>query len=188
MATPQPKITLYTDMDFKGCSKDVTEPYYSLCFTGFNNRVSSVEVHSGLWVLYQHSFLGGKIYVVWEGQKINLPCEADDTISSLKPIDFDFRASPSSTIYEHKCFAGQNKRFDGVIRISDLSDFCFNDKVSSLIVHSGGYVGYEHANFKGKQYLFLTGRHNGSASEGCYKHDAISSWAPIVLPPHPSFV
>ncbi|XP_033724714.1 beta-crystallin A3-like [Pecten maximus] len=157
MPTLPPKITLYTDRDFMGCSKEISEPYYSLCFTGFNNKVSSVEVHSGLWVLYQHCFLGGKIYVVWEGQKINLPCEAEDTISSLKPIEFDFGVNPSSTIYKHSCFAGQSQSFEGVNRISNLSDFCFNDKVSSVDVHSGGWVGYEHAGLSGKQYLFLTG-------------------------------
>ncbi|XP_060066454.1 beta-crystallin A3-like [Ylistrum balloti] len=186
MSSKSPKITLYTERDFQGCSTDIYDPKYTLCFSGFNNRVSSLEVHSGLWVLYQHCFLGGKIYVVWEGQRINLPCDVDDTISSLKPIEFDFAVKPSSTIYEHKCFAGRKECFEGVNRISDLGMLCFNDKVSSVEVHSGGWIGYEHTNFKGKQYLFLSGCHNGSASEGCFSHDAISSWAPIVLAPHPS--
>ncbi|OWF36688.1 beta-crystallin B2-like [Mizuhopecten yessoensis] len=188
MPSRPPKITLYTEKDFKGCCKDFCDPQYSLCFTGFNNRVSSVEVHSGLWVLYQHCFLGGKIYVVWEGQKINLPCEADDTISSLKPIEFDFTVSPSCTLYEDKCFGGRKQVFEGVTRYPDLGKFCFNDKVSSVAVQSGGWIGFQHCCFKGKQYLFLTGRHNGSASEGCFEHDAISSWAPIILGPHPSAV
>ncbi|XP_021375342.1 beta-crystallin B2-like [Mizuhopecten yessoensis] len=145
-----------------------------MALTGFDDKIVSVDVKRGIWVLYEEVNFGGNIYVVWEGQKINLPMT---TTSSLKPIEGDFSDNPSLTVYNGPSFTGKNKTFNS--SNSNLVATEFQDSITSVVVDSGTWVAYRDVDYQGPQYLFTRGAFNGTSSEGHFQNDKISSLKPI---------
>ncbi|OWF43433.1 beta-crystallin B2-like [Mizuhopecten yessoensis] len=172
-----PQITVYAQPNYKGALKTCYGPEYNLAFTGFDNRIASLEVTRGVWILYEEDHFGGNIYVVWEGQKINnLPMRST---SSLKPIEVHFPEDHSITLHNGPSFTGANKTFTS--ENPNLIGSGFQDSVISVVVDSGAWVCYEHINYGGHQYLFTRGAYNGSSSEGHFENNKMSSLKPIVF-------
>ncbi|XP_069110418.1 beta-crystallin B2-like [Argopecten irradians] len=170
-----PLITIYAKSDCKGALKDVSGPIYDFAFSGFR-KVSSVKVTRGVWVLYNECNFGGNIYVVWEGQTVNL---SEFCTSSLKPIEVDFTENPVMTVYTGPSFTGQQKTFRKVD--ANLFGTEFQDTINSVIVDSGAWVAYRDIKYGGPQYLFTRGTFNGTSSEGHFHNNAISSLKPITI-------
>ncbi|XP_069110414.1 beta-crystallin B2-like [Argopecten irradians] len=170
-----PLITIYDKPDCKGALMEVVGPMYDLAVRGFR-KVPSVMVTRGVWVLYQECNLGGNIYVVWEGQTVNLP---EFCTVSLKPIEVDFTEKPEMIVYTEPSFTGQKKTFKTAV--ANLAGINFHDNISSVKVESGAWVAYRDVNYQGPQYLFTRGAFNGTSSEGHFQNNAISSLKPIAL-------
>ncbi|CAC5425284.1 CRYB [Mytilus coruscus] len=186
-----PKITLYEGANFKGRSMTFTEGHANMEDCGFYDCASSVIVEGGVWVLYQYHNYKGNICVVMEGDRSNLvggtPTDKDtkvhqfnDSLSSLKPLEYDCTQEPRITIYEGD-FTSRSLEFTE--DILDFQWYNMNDKVSSIKVHSGVWVGYEAVNFFGRQSLFLPGEHRGRSTEGQFVNDTMSSLRPIQIKP-----
>ncbi|XP_071181157.1 epidermal differentiation-specific protein-like [Mytilus edulis] len=186
----EPKITLYEHANFKGRSKTFTEAHPDMEDAGFFDCASSVIVEGGVWVLYQYRRYRGHICVVIEGDRTNLVAGKrdkdtrfqcfNDTVSSLKPLDFDCTEEPKCTVYEHD-FSGRALQFTE--DILDLRWYKMNDKASSIRVHSGAWVGFEGVNFDGKMTLYLPGDHNSRATDGIYRNDTLSSLRALQIKP-----
>ncbi|XP_038050835.1 epidermal differentiation-specific protein-like [Patiria miniata] len=91
------KIVVYADGNFKGNSKPFESEVKDLSYYSFNDVISSVEVKSGTWVLYEHSNYKGRMYVLTKGSYAN-PSDwgPNDTISSLRPVKEPF--SPTEVL------------------------------------------------------------------------------------------
>ncbi|CAC5425281.1 unnamed protein product [Mytilus coruscus] len=186
----QPKITLYEHANFMGRSKTFTEGHHDMEDAGFFDCASSVIVEGGVWVLYQLRWYRGHICVVMEGDKTNLvPGKRDkdtkfhcfnDTVSSLKPLEFDFTQEPKCTVYEHD-FGGRSLQFTE--DILDLRWYKMDNTVSSIRVHSGAWVGFEDVDFKGKMTLYLPGDHNSKSTDGVYRNDTLTSLRALQIKP-----
>ncbi|CAG2188883.1 unnamed protein product [Mytilus edulis] len=195
-------ITLYEHANFKGRSKTFTEAHPDMEDAGFFDCASSVIVEGGVsyqngspfcinfrWVLYQYRRYRGHICVVIEGDRTNLVAGKrdkdtrfqcfNDTVSSLKPLDFDCTEEPKCTVYEHDFQAVLYSSED----ILDLRWYKMNDKASSIRVHSGAWVGFEGVNFDGKMTLYLPGDHNSRATDGIYRNDTLSSLRALQIKP-----
>ncbi|XP_069110410.1 beta-crystallin B2-like [Argopecten irradians] len=170
-----PLITIYEEPDRKGILKNVSGPLYNLDFSGLK-KVSSVTVTCGVWVLYKEQNFGGNIYVVWEGQTVNL---SEFCTSSLKPIEVEFTEKPEMTVYTGSSFTGQQRTFKNAD--ANLVGTPFQDTIISVTVRSGAWIAYRDANYEGPQYLFTRGAFNGTSSEGHFQNNAISSLKPITL-------
>ncbi|XP_052072222.1 beta/gamma crystallin domain-containing protein 2-like isoform X4 [Mytilus californianus] len=161
----QPKISLYKDPNHTDTLKTFT--------TASDNLDKSVLIESGVWILYDHVNYEGDINVVMEGDKLT-----DFKYSSIKPLKYDFTEDPKCTIFEHDLDVGEDHTLTE--EVQNLEKKHMTD-VSSIRVHSGAWVGYEHVEYAGKQTLFLRGEHRHSDFEimspgyGKFENDKFSS-------------
>ncbi|XP_052072219.1 very large A-kinase anchor protein-like isoform X1 [Mytilus californianus] len=178
-----PMITLYDQPDFMGVSETYTKKQEAL------KVASSVIVESGVWVLEPTEKFPGDICVMMEGDRINFVQynkneKFHDFKSSkfaIKPLEYDFSEEPKCTIYEHH-FVGKSLELKA--NTPDLRHKNMNDIVSSIIVHSGAWIGFEAVNFRSFQTLYLPGKHVLSSTEGKFRNDTLSSLRAIqIVPP-----
>ncbi|CAG2212772.1 CRYB [Mytilus edulis] len=92
----------------------------------------------------------------------------------------DFTQEPKCTVYEHD-FGGRSLEFTE--DILDMRWYKMDNKVSSIRVHSGVWVGFEDVDFKGKMTLYLPGDHNSKSTDGIYRNDTLSSLRALQIKP-----
>lgn len=175
-----PKIILYEHGDFGGRTLTCTQSFPNLVNVGFNDTVSSVDVQGGVWILYADINYQGDIYVVKEGDRVNLS-GYNDKASSIKLINYNFSNPPICTLFADSNFGGRNLQLQA--DALNLKWYDFNDKVSSIWVHSGAWVAYNDSDFRGQQSFYLQGGHSLSATEGPFPNDRISSMRAIQIIP-----
>ncbi|CAC5423593.1 CRYB [Mytilus coruscus] len=181
-------ITLYKNKKFGGRSKEFTKSCPDLLDAGFDDITSSVKCERGVWILYQFKNYKGRIFVIEEGEVYDKFSKYfQDRSSSLKLLDgYDFTEEPECTVYAD-IFSGRSLTFTD--DVENLKWYKFDNKISSIEVKSGAWVGYQHPNYGGDQTLFLKGKYEASDKpckpndEGGFKNDRISSFSQIFLKP-----
>ena len=136
--------TLYEDKDFKGTSFYIYGQEGDLGTLGMKNKVSSIVVHSGVWLFYENVGFKGKGLYLKPGSYPDLQqMGMNDRFSSCRGL-----SEGGNQIY---LFA--DKEFSG--RILNLSksapDFFkdgFNDITSSIIVLGGNWTVYKDVNYQ----------------------------------------
>ncbi|VDI49438.1 Hypothetical predicted protein [Mytilus galloprovincialis] len=181
----EPKITLYQHKKFGGRSKEFTKSCPDLLDAGFDDMTSSVKCERGVWILYQFKNYKGRICVIEEGEVYDKFTKYfQDRASSLKLLDdYNFTEEPECTVYADT-FNGRSLTFS--YDVENLKWYKFDNKMSSIEVKSGAWVGYQHPNYAGDQSLFLKGKYVASDKpndEGGFKNDRISSFGKIMLKP-----
>ncbi|XP_071139644.1 epidermal differentiation-specific protein-like [Mytilus edulis] len=181
----EPKITLYQHKKFGGRSKEFTKSCPDLLDAGFDDMTSSVKCERGVWILYQFKNYKGRICVIEEGEVYDKFTKYfQDRASSLKLLDdYNFTEEPECTVYADT-FNGRSLTFSD--DVENLKWYKFDNKMSSIEVKSGAWVGYQHPNYAGDQSLFLKGKYVASDKpndEGGFKNDRISSFGKIMLKP-----
>ena len=69
-----------------GSGKSLTaNGVYASMPDGWNDRVSEVYAKKGDWILYQYGLGSGMSWCVREGQRIRVPSNFNDQLSSFKP-------------------------------------------------------------------------------------------------------
>ncbi|XP_060069339.1 beta-crystallin B2-like [Ylistrum balloti] len=169
-----PHITLFNKPEFNGALMECRGPIYTLANTGMD-KIGSVDVKRGVWILYEEVNFGGDICVIWEGQ--SLKDISGKKYSSLKAIEAHFSENPSMTIYSERAYGGKHITFTD--EEANFVNIGYNDVVSSAKVEKGAWVGYEHINFEGRQYLFTRGFYDRSSTEGHFQDSKMSSLKPI---------
>ncbi|XP_067840052.1 epidermal differentiation-specific protein-like [Heptranchias perlo] len=83
-----PSIVLYEHASFKGESRTVDMRIDDLKRGGFDDLVSSHNVKSGVWILYEDANCQGKQMIALEGEKVGNYCALgwNDKMSSLRPL------------------------------------------------------------------------------------------------------
>jgi len=162
-------VKLYEHINFGGQYRWLIDDVRDFGKEGFHDTVSSLIVYRGpsyaegdIVRLYEHSNFGGGYLSLGPGRYSNIhihPFNFGDKMSSA-----DFLPAGSDpfvgivrlvvTLYEHKNYGGQWRRF--LFSESNLGNVGFHDKASSLTVTDGpdydpGYVVnfYEHSNYGG---------------------------------------
>ncbi|XP_076080195.1 uncharacterized protein LOC143051006 [Mytilus galloprovincialis] len=183
----EPKITLYENKNFKGRSQEITDSCPNLLDFGFNNITSSVKCDRGVWILYKRKNYEGNIFVIQEGDVYNKFSKYfNNRASSVKLIgNYDFTEEPECIVYENN-FSGRSLTF--IDDVENLKWYKFDNRMSSIVVKTGAWIGYRYPNYDGEQSLFLKGKYTASVKandEGGFKNDRISSFSKIMVKPSP---
>jgi hypothetical protein len=182
------EMTLFADSDFRGSRVSVQRDTPDLNRVGMNDRVSSIIVRSGVWVVCEHRDFGGYCAEFGPGEYRNLP-RFNDNISSVREItrggsgrgDRDYDRDSNRGNYGDRdgrrdeyrdgrddrggaveLFSGQ--RFEGnEITLSgdarSLNGAGFNDRVGSIIIREGRWEFCEHGDFRGQCVVYGPGRY-----------------------------
>ncbi|KAJ8299875.1 hypothetical protein KUTeg_021394 [Tegillarca granosa] len=100
----EPRISLYEHGNTSGRALEVKSATANLVDKGFNDKCSSIVVHSGVWELFEHVNYGGKTWIVWEGQNYNEWTKwggQNDVISSLRPVKVKITSRSGCKVYQH---------------------------------------------------------------------------------------
>jgi hypothetical protein len=183
------EITLYAHDNFRGEQVTIRDGASNLRDVGFNDRASSLIVHSGVWEACEHKDFGGYCAVFERGEYPNLR-NFNNTISSVRQIergrryvdrDRDgrddrwerreerreewrerrggFDRPDPIELFEHSRFEGRRVSFQGETR-SLRAAADFNDRASSMVIYEGQWELCEHDNFGGQCVVYGPGRYD----------------------------
>lgn len=79
------ELSLYTRPDFRGPETTVRDTAPNFADFGFNDRASSIVVHSGTWEVCEHRDFGGRCIVLERGEYPNLG-RLGNAISSAREV------------------------------------------------------------------------------------------------------
>ncbi|KAL2092303.1 hypothetical protein ACEWY4_012101 [Coilia grayii] len=166
-ATSAFKLIIYEQENFQGRCHELTGPCNNLEEAGVE-KVGSVLVLCGPWVGYEQAGCQGEQYVFEKGEYPRWEAwtnsRRSECLFALRPIRVDG--------HEHKIMLYQNAGFTGKkIEIIDndvpsLHAHGYHEKVCSVRVQSGTWVGYQYPGYRGFQYLFEKGEYKEGSEFG----------------------
>ncbi|XP_036384973.1 beta-crystallin B2-like [Megalops cyprinoides] len=166
-AAPAFKLVIFEQESFQGRSHELTGPCLNLQEAGVE-KVGSVLVLCGPWVGYEQADCKGEQFVFEKGQYPRwdswTSSRRSDSILGFRPIKVDSQ--------EHKIVLFESPNFAGKkieIVDDDVPSFHahgYQEKVTSVQVHSGTWVGYQYPGYRGYQYLFEKGEYKECSDFG----------------------
>nr|XP_061841864.1 beta-crystallin B2-like [Nerophis lumbriciformis] len=161
------KLVIYEQENFQGRCHELTGPCNNLEEAGVE-KVGSILVLCGPWVGYEQADCKGEQYVFEKGEYPRWDSwtnsRRSDTIVAFRPIKVDSQEH-KIVLYENPSFAG--KKIE--IVDDDVPSFHahgYQEKVSSVRVQSGTWVGYQYPGYRGYQYLFEKGEYKDNMDFG----------------------
>lgn len=168
-------VVLYADSDFRGEGISVNGAIPDLSRMRFNDRASSIVIHSGAWEVCVDANFRGRCEVIHASTTRLGTHRLNDNISSLRPAAYravhDQYASPRNgrdgSWRDNRArtaglilFADSGQRGQGVEishDVPNLGDYRFNDRASSFFVSGGTWLACEHANYRGRCEVLARG-------------------------------
>ncbi|XP_051509041.1 beta-crystallin B2-like [Myxocyprinus asiaticus] len=161
------KLVIYEQENFQGRCHELTGPHNNLQEAGME-KVGSILVLCGPWVGYEQPDCKGEQYVFEKGEYPRWDAwtnsRRSDCIFAFRPIKVDSQEH-KIVLYENPSFAG--KKIE--IIDDDVPSFHahgYHEKVSSVCVQSGTWVGYQYPGYRGYQYLFEKGEYKECSEFG----------------------
>ncbi|KAF1526973.1 UNVERIFIED_CONTAM: Beta-crystallin B1, partial [Eudyptes robustus] len=152
------RIVVFEQENFQGRRMEFTTECLNLGDRGFD-RVRSVIVTSGPWVAYEQANMRGEMFILEKGEYPRWDTWSSsyrsDCFMSMRPIKMEAEDHKIS-LYESADFKG-NKMEIQEDDVPSLWAYGFCDRVGSVRVPSGTWVGYQYPGYRGYQYLFETG-------------------------------
>ncbi|XP_055511865.1 beta-crystallin B2-like [Leucoraja erinacea] len=153
-STAAHKIVLFEQENFQGRFHELNGPCPNLKEAGLG-KVGSLVVHCGPWIGFEQTGCKGEQFVFEKGEYPRWDTwtnsRRSDNIGSFKPVKLDG--------HEHKIILYENPTFTGKkieIIDDDVPSFHahgYQEKVSSIRVLNGTWVGYQYPGYRGYQYL-----------------------------------
>ncbi|CAJ0935413.1 unnamed protein product [Ranitomeya imitator] len=164
-------------IEFKSSFSQKRQFAYYISQRSIARRISLLTLTSQrCWVGYEQQNCKGEQFVFEKGEYPRWDSwtnsRRSDSISSMRPIKVDSQ--------EHKIVLYENPNFTGKkieIIDDDVPSFHahgYQEKVSSVRVQSGTWVGYQYPGYRGYQYLFEKGDYKDSSDFGA-QHPQIQS-------------
>ena len=161
-------VIFYEREGFGGRSFTTRDDLGNLSQTGFNDRVSSVEVLGGPWEVCRDGGFGGPCVVLRPGQYPSLKAMGfDNSISSVRALGRDIgpaAAPPRVVFYETEGFGGRSFAAQG--DVADFGRFGFNDRASSVDVVGGWFEVCQGSGYSGQCVFLRPGKYPSLASMG----------------------
>ena len=157
------EVTLFSRDNFRGEEVTIRDGARDLRAAGFNDRTSSLVVHSGVWEVCEHKDFGGYCAVFERGEHNDLR-RFNNSISSLRQVERGGRGGGYNRpdpieLFEHARFEGRRVSFQGETRsLRTAADF--NDRASSMVIYEGQWQLCEHDNFGGQCVVYGPGRYD----------------------------
>ncbi|XP_077617657.1 beta-crystallin B1 [Crocuta crocuta] len=152
------KLVVFEQENFQGRRVEFSGECLNLGDRGFD-RVRSLIVTSGPWVAFEQSNFRGEMFVLEKGEYPRWDTWSSsyrsDRLMSFRPIKMDAQ--------EHKICLFEGANFKGntmEIQEDDVPSlwvYGFCDRVGSVRVSSGTWVGYQYPGYRGYQYLLEPG-------------------------------
>ncbi|XP_067399469.1 beta/gamma crystallin domain-containing protein 2 [Emydura macquarii macquarii] len=179
-----PEISLFTEENGEGTKVRFTDSSEDTQIRGKPLKVSSIIVHSGLWLIYSKPFFDDDPYVLEPGGYPSLKAWGgkDPSVCSLHPIKLGSPAvekpgEPKAVIYEKACFQGHSCEVNRDIydlKKQENSQGPVMSTVGSLRILGGCWIGYEKEGFRGHQYLLEEGEYHDWTQWGGYNNELVS--------------
>ncbi|KAL2100163.1 hypothetical protein ACEWY4_004557 [Coilia grayii] len=161
------KLTIFEQENFQGRCHELTEPCPNLQGAGLD-RVGSILIFCGPWVGYEREGCKGEQFILEKGEYPRWDSwtnsRRSDSLFSFRPIKVDSQ-DHKIVLYENPGYAG--KKIE--IVDDDVPSFYahgYQEKVSSVRVHGGTWVGYQYPGYRGYQYLLEKGEYKDPAEFG----------------------
>ncbi|XP_067378632.1 beta-crystallin B2 [Channa argus] len=161
------KLVIYEQENFQGRCHELTGLCNNLQEAGVE-KVGSILVLCGPWVGFEQANCKGEQYVFEKGEYPRWDSwtnsRRSDTILAFRPIKVDSQEH-KIVLYENPSFAG--KKIE--IIDDDVPSFHahgYQEKVSSVRVQNGTWVGYQYPGYRGYQYLFEKGEYKDTSEFG----------------------
>ncbi|XP_004429901.1 PREDICTED: beta-crystallin B1 [Ceratotherium simum simum] len=152
------RLVVYEKENFQGRSVEFSGECLNLGERSFD-RARSIIVTSGPWVAFEQSNFRGEMFVLEKGQYPRWDTWSSsyrsDRLLSFRPVKMDSQ--------EHKICLFEGANFKGntmEIQEDDVPSLWvhgFRDRVGSVRVSSGTWVGYQYPGYRGYQYLLEPG-------------------------------
>uniref|UniRef100_A0A4W5MBY7 Crystallin, beta B1, like 3 n=1 Tax=Hucho hucho TaxID=62062 RepID=A0A4W5MBY7_9TELE len=146
---------LFEFENFQGRMMECTTECRNLCEKGFE-KIGSIRVECGPWVGYEQQNLSGEMFMLekgeyprWDTWSNSYRC---DRFMSIRPVRMDTQ--------DHKICLFECNNFEGrKMEVCDedipsLWSYGFQDRVASIQVTGGIWVGYQYPGYRGYQYVF----------------------------------
>jgi hypothetical protein len=184
-------ITLYEDTNLSGRALTFSQGSEFLGHQDFNDRVSSVQIHAGVWQLCEDAYLGGNCRQVGPGSYRNTTFIGigNDQLSSIQlvttsqptapPILINPPANPASgsvTLFDDTNFGGGFLNLSG--SSGNLQNQGFNDITSSVRIRAGTWQLCEDVNYQGRCAQVNPGNYSNMQRLGL-ANDSLSSLRPV---------
>ncbi|XP_044142639.1 beta-crystallin B1-like [Bufo gargarizans] len=152
------KLICYEYENFQGHKVEFSSECRNLCDRGFDN-VKSIRIECGPWVAYEQKDFTGEMFILEKGEYPRWDswsnCFRADRIMSFRPVRMDTQDYKIS-LYECVNFEGRKMEVCDE-DIPSLWSYGFQDRVASIQVLGGTWVGYQYPGYRGYQYLMEYG-------------------------------
>ncbi|KAK1160053.1 beta-crystallin B1-like [Acipenser oxyrinchus oxyrinchus] len=152
------KMIVYEQENFQGRHMEFQNECVNLCDRGFD-RVRSVRIECGPWVAFEQNNFRGEMFILEKGEFPRWDSWSNsyrsDCFMSFRPLRMDNQ--------EHKICLFESTDFKGNTMeiheddVPSLWAYGFCDRVGSVKVPGGTWVGYQYPGYRGYQYLFECG-------------------------------
>ncbi len=168
------RVVFYEKEGFGGRSFTTQNELADFSRTGFNDRISAVEVFGAPWEVCTDASFGGPCVVLRPGQYPSLKAMGlDNRISSVRAVRDTGPAPVTAKVvfYEKEGFGGRSFTAQG--EVTDFSRTGFNDRASSVEVFGGWFEACQDGGFSGTCVVLRPGKYPSLTSMGL--NNSISS-------------
>ncbi|MEQ2237369.1 hypothetical protein ILYODFUR_022447, partial [Ilyodon furcidens] len=164
-----PHLKLFSDRNFGklGVNIDLTVPVINMDDTGYGIKTQSIDVISGVWVVFEEPDFCGESYILEKG----LYGSPEDwgglhnKVGSTMPVLLDDFENTGK--FKVQLFSDPG--FQGSVLVREDSANCLQDgfSVASCKVVAGSWLAFEGQNFTGKMYVLEEGSYPDLRAMGC---------------------
>ncbi|KAM9194130.1 beta-crystallin B1 [Dugong dugon] len=152
------KLMVFEQENFQGRRVEFSGECLNLGDRGFD-RVRSIIVTSGPWVAFEQANFRGEMFVLEKGEYPRWDTWSSsyrsDRLVSFRPVKMDSQEH-KICLFEGANFKGNALEIQGD-DVPSLWVYGFCDRVGSVRVSSGTWVGYQYPGYRGYQYLLEPG-------------------------------
>ncbi|XP_041660911.1 beta/gamma crystallin domain-containing protein 1-like isoform X2 [Cheilinus undulatus] len=169
-----PHLKMYRDRNFGelGVNIDLTVPVINMDDTGYGIKTQSIDVVSGVWVVFEEPGFCGESYILEKG----LYGSPEDwgavkpRVASAMPVvldDFENAAKFKVQLFS-------DPGFQGTVLVLEDSVASLQDgfSVASCKVLAGSWLAFEAQDFSGRMYVLEVGNYPDLRAMGCFNTSA----------------
>lgn len=178
-------LVLYEQENFRGRSFVAEQTISNFTNLGFNDRASSVVIRSGTWQLCTDAHFRGRCETLPPGEYPTLrSMRLENQVSSVREIGWHHtpggppgapRPSAQVELFEQDGFGGRVFPVNGAVSNFPAG---FNDRASSMVIHSGYWEACQDIHYRGGCQVFGPGRYANLGGLA----NRISSLRPVAAP------
>ncbi|KAM9857075.1 beta-crystallin B2-like [Aulostomus maculatus] len=148
------KMCAYDQENFQGRCVEINAECLNVCDMGMD-KVRSLRVDCGPFVGFEQMNLGGEMFILEKGEYPRWDSwsnsQKNDYLLSFRPVRMD-PDKHKICLYEVGEFKGRKMEITDD-DVPSLFAYGFTDRVGSILVSCGTWVGYQFPGYRGSQYL-----------------------------------